>query len=504
MIEYPDRVPQDAIPADSRWRDALILYCEVADEAEARRIANFCWGEIEQVIKGNVDVSEPQFLRMLHCLRFLKEGFRSRLECIEDFRDELADFIKNTIENQTNLLFRKFAVETIGLLKNEDIDSIVIQALSINNTWINETSINSCRHLPEISRSLKRRVMCYIDNFDLLYFYKMKRELLFSFSLSNEFHQIASYIRWRIVDFYLLSISIILAIIISPSELFVVTTVYLLMQLTVKLLELIESQEPTLSVKKNHHKKSEARKQSNKFFMSSKIFFSRLKVLFSPLSTLALVAFFVFKNKRRKYTFLFVLVFFLDIFFLRTEHIVEVIILVFASALVIPFYQIIFQLIPMLKQAKLNIGFWRRTIIFILSLLLAVVFVYLYIRFSYLIVGIIIDSRFMPSLTPILSSMMIGFLIVLCGIGVFPLILDCLTLNRMKLLSINSISRLKIASDLKAYKSSQGRLGYVENLQNKKIRPTGVWPNGELPNFSNDEASTLLAKLEEKWLGLDR
>jgi hypothetical protein len=35
-------------------------------------------------------------------------------------------------------------------------------------------------------------------------------------------------------------------------------------------------------------------------------------------------------------------------------------------------------------------------------------------------------------------------------------------------------------------------------------QPTGVWPDGTLPNFDDDRASTLLAQLEEKWLGLDR
>jgi GTPase SAR1 family protein len=43
LIEQPHRVPQDAIPNDSRWRDALVLYCEVAEENKAKEIANFCW-----------------------------------------------------------------------------------------------------------------------------------------------------------------------------------------------------------------------------------------------------------------------------------------------------------------------------------------------------------------------------------------------------------------------------------------------------------------------------
>ena len=56
LIEQPHRVPQDAIPNDSRWRDALVLYCEVAEENKAKEIANFCWSEISKVIDNNVDM----------------------------------------------------------------------------------------------------------------------------------------------------------------------------------------------------------------------------------------------------------------------------------------------------------------------------------------------------------------------------------------------------------------------------------------------------------------
>ena len=36
-------LPLDSIPTDSKWRDTLVLYCEVAPFKEAQRIANYCW-----------------------------------------------------------------------------------------------------------------------------------------------------------------------------------------------------------------------------------------------------------------------------------------------------------------------------------------------------------------------------------------------------------------------------------------------------------------------------
>ena len=82
---------------------------------------------------------------------------------------------------------------------------------------------------------------------------------------------------------------------------------------------------------------------------------------------------------------------------------------------------------------------------------------------------------------------------------------DYLVIQKIKKrYGINKISREDITQQLKQYKTSWGRLNYVELLQNSNIKPVGVWPEGKLPNINNDTASTLLAKLEEKWLGLDR
>jgi len=48
------------------------------------------------------------------------------------------------------------------------------------------------------------------------------------------------------------------------------------------------------------------------------------------------------------------------------------------------------------------------------------------------------------------------------------------------------------------------RLKFVQFLQREKITAKGHWKDGQIPYKKNDKASTLLAQLEEKWLGLDR
>ena len=69
---------------------------------------------------------------------------------------------------------------------------------------------------------------------------------------------------------------------------------------------------------------------------------------------------------------------------------------------------------------------------------------------------------------------------------------------------MNKFAREEIADNFYSYETEGGRLKFVQLLRDQKIKPEGEWPHGRLPNIKNDEASTLLAKLEEKWLGLDR
>ena len=44
---------------------------------------------------------------------------------------------------------------------------------------------------------------------------------------------------------------------------------------------------------------------------------------------------------------------------------------------------------------------------------------------------------------------------------------------------------------------------FLKILDSHQIKVVGEWPNNNLPNIENDKASTLLAKLEEKWLKLN-
>lgn len=325
LIEQPERVPQDAIPTDSRWRDALALYCEVAEESKAKEIANFCWLEIRKVTENNVDMRDPQFLRMIHCLRFLKEAFRARLNCIEDFQTELTHFIKQQIKDEQNLLLQKFAVEAVGLLRNEDIDKAIIEAMRLKNEWISETSLKSCRHLPRISNNLKNKLIAYIDSFEHRELITQKDELIFSLKLSNGFNEVEKFLKWRIFDIYCFLSGILLCF-------FVVPLITLIPTILVFILIIV-------SIKRRSYDRID------NLFVRLSYSFLFWVALFSSLS-----ATFVENNIVLSQTNLS----FLDFVFHNKSSKIEIFISFFAAILLIPFYQFVYYMPQIVSSFSLK------------------------------------------------------------------------------------------------------------------------------------------------------
>ncbi len=155
FLNSPNRVKLQAIPTDSRYRDALALYCEVGDATHVTQIADFCWREISRVRIG-FDATADQ-LGAVHCLRFLRDAFRTRGDCIK-FAPNLARYIDERIEPKGDLLAAKIALEAIGLLPTSQAEPILVKAFKMGNQWISETALHSCRHLKRIGANLDRRL----------------------------------------------------------------------------------------------------------------------------------------------------------------------------------------------------------------------------------------------------------------------------------------------------------------------------------------------------------
>ncbi len=111
--------------------------------------------------------------------------------------------------------------------------------------------------------------------------------------------------------------------------------------------------------------------------------------------------------------------------------------------------------------------------------------------------------------SPVISTfIMIGFTLSFTLIGYIgyciELIKDYKTYNEIKKKKKNEPwNREAIGEYFYRFKTENFRLKFMKYLEEQNIKVKGYWEEGKIP-FKNDKASTLLAKLEEKWLGLDR
>jgi hypothetical protein len=483
LLENPGRAPIADIPTDSRWRDALVLYCEIADSQHAKEIAEFCWKEI---LAGWTDsMNNPKYLRAVHCLRFLKDAFRARSELLSSFRDKLATAIKSEVSSSENLLSKKIAVDTLGILATEDVDEVLQAVFVQNNSWLDEAALKSCHYLPRMSDKLIDNVIVFVQAMGAWQFLRRRRELLFAFSLSHAFEDIRRFCIWKTIDLYALAGAYAL----SFAMLFLILPPLALSWLV------LFSWMPFLPG-------SWVRRW--KALVAARMFFWLL--LMAPW-------------------------FFLLIFwpFRLAESILQPLgILVIISWIVgLPIYHIIYywsRTITGLTHTSRTIGtllvnlwdslvyMWdsRKFIVYLFRTLRML------IAFAAVISILSLLTWFLNTITPpqILTSLSEIFKVVFLMFSVVMLVYLTYIIvpvtaikrrDRQRLKSLKTklpTNRAQISAEFISFKTSEFRAKFVKLLEERGIKPTGWWPDGVLPNQNNDEASTLLAQLEEKWLGL--
>lgn len=181
--------PFEAVPTDSRYRDALTLYAEVANDVEAKRLAEFCWNEVSR-LKASSEIGPTELLRAIHSLRFLTEAFRSRLGAVAAFADKLASQINTIFTESDDILTRKIAVEAVGLLRSTDAEVVLMKALSGGNRWIIETAFSACRYLPKVAQSVEDALFKSIAERDQSWISLPDREFSFTLKVADSFRSL--------------------------------------------------------------------------------------------------------------------------------------------------------------------------------------------------------------------------------------------------------------------------------------------------------------------------
>jgi len=219
----PERAPIDDIPTDSRGRDALVLYAQVAETQEAEKLACYCWDQMQENFEN-----KNTRLRAVHCIRFLSDAFRARKEALRSFQDELAEFIEKRFIGKDELLMTKLCLEATGLLPQDRVEPILRGAINCGNEWLQETAFKACRHMPKLSEELNDALKTYIWQIPIPLFWAVRKNMIFSLSLSNEFSDILIAVRTRTLDIVFLFTGLMFAIYFWPLYSFAILTLLLL------------------------------------------------------------------------------------------------------------------------------------------------------------------------------------------------------------------------------------------------------------------------------------
>lgn len=478
FMEQPSMISPDIIPTDSRWRDALVLFCEIADESFARYIALFCWKEIKEMKEQeDSSTSNDQFLRSIHCLRFLADAFRNRRAVIADFEDELAAILLHNIQKKgESILTKKLYVEAVGILKPAQMDDCILAALETKSPWVSEEAFKASRFLQQISGNLEKSIMKYILAFSPRQMLQSRKEMLFASQLSEPFRKVSTIVRLKIIDscLYYIGISIFVWLIPMPSLMVIFATYFL----------------------SNSNKKPLIRRIS--FFL---LFLEILYIQATPCSC---------STGASPNSVHFMAIAFKPIImiytnsFLKIDHMIMqltaplarnypsifnsiVLLAVFAT---FPFLDFIFWVLHGKKTFRKYVHLLLKLFLYIL-LTIAAIWTSFYL-------SQLMRFPILMGLTPLL--VLAGNV---AGTSFMKYFHDRRELRKVLKPLNKTFSREQITYTLTKLKTRKAKFTFLNYLANNSIIPIGQWPGNKMPNW-NDPVSEHLARQEERWLNLDK
>jgi hypothetical protein len=468
----------ESIALDSKWRDALVLYCQLANDRESIAVAEKCWENIAAGLTPNsISTSEERYQAQLH-LRFLLEAFRHRPVLLATHRHVLSDYIRASLEqppktDSFDLLGAKQAVEAIALCDEEQAGELLAKALSQKDPWITETALRTCRYVIIESPRLLARLIRFVSALQSAEVISHKNELEVLFGLSRTTRVIFLYVQLRVFEIRLRRIGT--ALILATPVWFAATGRLHLLYRPQTYLVLLAL--PLVFVYGTSRFLELGRQKTNRDgFDLGAIAIAMAAGLFFALSWLG-------HSKVKEATEAM-----LAAGMYRADFAIAALLLplFFPYSIVHSYWRATHVWIPLLRQAPKKTLVWRGGIAITLALFVAV--------FPHTAKGLAVDA----------ISLLIAFVIFLMVVGVMgsPFIgLDTAwKYRRMSKKLSRRLTRQKIADEMRsAGTNSFARSLYVNRLAAEVREVSGEWPGGKQPYYKGEASSSILGRLDEEW-----
>jgi hypothetical protein len=474
LLAQPDALPVGHIPTDSRGRDVMVLYAQLCEPAAAEKLAVLCWEEIQKHFDDPLTR-----LRGIHSLRFLIDAYRSRRSALACFAAAFSDFIHQKVEKGENLLDAKICLEGTGLLAEEAALPVLMLALQGNNSWLQETAFRACRSLPKLSVELERAIIHYIVRMPILQFHERRRSIIFSLALSD----VLAGARWsaRIKSYNFAAALFCFFAFLGLNFIFTFGVAAIVAFIQFMVLAIADS--PVLGKKRTAAKM----KNSNTSFDIFREIFCLIVIYFSLLGFLGE-----------------------DEPFLRFLN--DGAVLALNNGIFGQFS--IFMMLGLIIQDWLIAWLWLGSALTSLRTKLAqnIVPVLLGMIFFILIPYVI---KFLGQYDVAMKAFLFLYYGVVLVVIFCVLILisgSCLQVfhylqdwRYFKTIAISAkISREEIVSIMAKFNLPHWRIKFIHKLAQHKTMATGNWPDNFKLAVTDDPVLTELAKLEERWLKLDR
>ncbi len=183
------------ILSDAGMRDALVLYCEVADEEKAMEIAEFCWKTIQTNIKFADNIHTKEGQELVRVLYFMREAFRNRKQVLSNFNEDFYQLVKkvfdktNKEENNVcvDYVIMLALINSMVLFSSAQLKSLVLMVFEMKNRWLNDIIMQNCRIIDVLDYHIENEFVRYFAKMNITVFMKRFLDMRFSLSMSKKF-----------------------------------------------------------------------------------------------------------------------------------------------------------------------------------------------------------------------------------------------------------------------------------------------------------------------------
>ena len=150
--EYKEIILDDGV-----LRDALALYCEIADFDISKDAADYCMSSIRENFKHNSRIDKDS-LKLINALFFMRDALGNRQDIIYIYRDKLERYIHSAVNTHTDFVVVLSILKCMPLFSQQFMQKMVVRVNYLyNNLMLNYFMVKQCRlFCDELSRGTEK------------------------------------------------------------------------------------------------------------------------------------------------------------------------------------------------------------------------------------------------------------------------------------------------------------------------------------------------------------